>query len=438
MVEKIAEYIKEHALLVPGKPVIVGLSGGADSVALLAVLVRLGYPCVAAHCNFHLRGDESDRDEEFSHLYAKSLQIPFVTTGFNTHEYAGQEHISMEMAARDLRYEWFESLRKEHHAQAIAVAHHQDDQIETILLNLARGTGIRGLRGMRVRNGFVVRPLLDCSREELIAWLAKEQLPFVTDSTNLSTDYKRNFIRHELIASFEKLNPSFRTTLARSAGYFSALEDMYDYMLAEVRLKAMPEGDRISIPVLLKYPSAETFLFELLKPYEFNRFVVSDIFQSLHKESGKVFESPGYRVIKNREELLICEKGKEEPDSYEIRENALFCEYPLKLSFRKIVLQEELPILKDKQIAYFDYDKISFPLTLRRWKKGDWFVPFGMKGRKKLSDYFSDRKFSIPEKEEQWILCSGNDIIWVVGERSDDRYRIDQQTNCVLIVKNFI
>lgn len=435
MIDKIRTYIQKQQLLNAEQPVLVGLSGGADSVALLVVLVRLGYDCRAAHCNFHLRGDESDRDEEFSRLFAKTLDVPFFKIDFNTKEYADIHHLSIEMAARELRYRWFDELIVQQNAQAIAVAHHQDDQLETILLNLVRGTGIRGLRGMLPRNGNIIRPLLPISKAELLEWLEKEKLTYVVDSTNQEIDYKRNYLRHEIIPALEKLNPSLRESVVRNAGYLSDVECIYDSVVEQAKKEIVSVPNHISIPALLTYTAPETILYELLKPYQFNRFVVQDIFDSLKGASGKIFESTTHRLVKDRDTLILDTRDQETDSMYEIHENMVSIAEPVKLSLQKIVLEKEITIDKNKTIAWFDYDKLSFPLILRKWRPGDWFIPFGMTGRKKLSDYFSDRKYSRPAKNAQWLLCSGNDIIWIVGERTDNRFRIEQSTNYVLIVK---
>ena len=226
MIHTIRLYIEKYRLLSEDRPVLVGLSGGADSVALLGVLVRLGYPCIALHCNFHLRGEESDRDEAFACEFAESLEVPFHKIDFDTISYAGERHLSIEMAARELRYAWFEEMRERLGGQATAVAHHRDDNVETVLMNLIRGTGIRGMSGIRPRNGFIVRPLLCVSREDILAWLADQGYAYMVDSTNLSDAYTRNFIRLNVLPLLEEINPSARNTIARSAEHLSAAENI--------------------------------------------------------------------------------------------------------------------------------------------------------------------------------------------------------------------
>lgn len=433
-------YIEKQQLLSSDGPVLVGLSGGADSVALLALLVQLDYPCVALHCNFHLRGNESVRDEQFAREMARTLDVPFYKIDFDTAAYGAEHHLSIEMAARELRYNWFEEMRLRLGAQAIAVAHHRDDSVETVLMNLVRGTGIRGLGGIRPKNGYVVRPLLAVSRSEILDWLAEQQLSYVTDSTNLSDAYTRNFVRLRVLPLLEELNPSVKAAIARTADHLAETEAIYLYVVEKARRELLKEDFRIPIARLMEYPSPATILYELLKPYGFTRQVADDVFRSLTGESGKMFYSPDYRLLKDREYLLLSPVKKEEEREYTFTVDDIVEEVwrgPVELSFFKSVITTDFCFRKDKHIAYFDYDKLSFPLTLRKWKEGDWFIPFGMKGRKKLSDYFSDHKFSRMDKEQTWLLCSGENILWIVGERSDNRFCIDKTTKSVLVVNFF-
>lgn len=433
-------YIEKQQLLSGDGPVLVGLSGGADSVALLALLVQLDYPCVALHCNFHLRGDESVRDEQFAREMARTLDVPFYKIDFDTAAYGAEHHLSIEMAARELRYNWFEEMRLRLGAQAIAVAHHRDDSVETVLMNLVRGTGIRGLGGIRPKNGYVVRPLLAVSRSEILDWLAEQQLSYVTDSTNLSDAYTRNFVRLRVLPLLEELNPSVKAAIARTADHLAETEAIYLHVVEKARRELLKEDFRIPIARLMEYPSPATILYELLKPYGFTRQVADDVFRSLTGESGKMFYSPDYRLLKDREYLLLSPVKKEEEREYTFTVDDIVEEVwrgPVELSFFKSVITTDFCFRKDKHIAYFDYDKLSFPLTLRKWKEGDWFIPFGMKGRKKLSDYFSDHKFSRMDKEQTWLLCSGENILWIVGERSDNRFCIDKTTKSVLVVNFF-
>lgn len=438
MRDVVRAYIDKYQLLTAGKPVLVGVSGGADSIALLTVLVELGYSCIVGHCNFHLRGEESMRDECFTETYARKLGLPFVKVDFNTRDYAAEHHLSVEMAARELRYAWFEEMRCVHDAQAIAVAHHRDDNVETVLMNLIRGSGIRGMSGIRPKNGFVIRPLLPVTRQEILQWLAERQLEYVTDSTNLSAAYTRNFIRLRVLPLLETINPSVRTAINRTAEHLAETESLFAYVMADARKRVFEAENRLSIKALMQYPSPKTVLFELLKVFHFTPSSVDEIFLSLTKESGKLFFSSSHRLVKDRDCLLLSPLAAAgEKEVYFLTGEEGSWSGPIDLAFSRIVRIEELHIQKDKDIAYFDLDKLKFPLVLRHWQQGDWFVPFGMQGRKKLSDYFSDKKFSRLEKEQVWLLCSGDEVIWIVGERSDNRFRVECATKRCLVVNFF-
>ena len=436
----VRSYIERNRLLSDDdrRPVLVGLSGGADSVALLSVLVRLGYACVALHCDFHLRGEESERDAAFARTFAESLGVPFYQTDFDTVAYAREHHLSIEMAARALRYAWFEELRERLGAQAIAVAHHRDDSVETVVMNLIRGTGIRGLTGIRPRNGFVVRPLLCVSRADIVAWLENQGIRYVTDSTNLSDAYTRNFIRLNVLPLLERINPSVREAIARSAEHLSAVASVYAYEIARAREEVIVSEGCLSIEALCRFPAPEAILYELLKEYGFSRWVSAEVFDALRKESGKVFYSKTHRLLKDRAYLWIVPLEREaEKTSFLLDPSREIYREPVGLTFRELPITPDFQIEKNRRFAYFDADKLRFPLTLRKWREGDWFVPFGMEGRQKLSDYFSDHKFSRIEKEKAWLLCSGDAIIWLIGERADNRFRIDSGTKRVLAV-NFL
>ncbi|MEA4810199.1 tRNA(Ile)-lysidine synthase [bioreactor metagenome] len=434
MKEQIQQYIIQHQLLSGEKPVVVGISGGADSVALLHILVSLGYKCIAAHCNFNLRGDESFRDEQFTIDFTKRLQVPLCKISFETNKYAQENRLSVEMAARELRYRWFEELLNTYDADAVAVAHHRDDSVETLLINLTRGSGITGLTGIKPKNGNVVRPLLCVSREDIYAYIENNGLEYVTDSSNSSDIYTRNFIRLKVIPLLEEINPSVKASLARTANHLYDASLIYNHSIEEAR-KVIIQNNRLSISALLSFPAPATILYEMLKPYGFSRTVCESIFTVLEKDSGKIFYSSTHRLLKDRSDLLIDVLSGEESKAYLINLEDDNVDLPVELKPEIVVIKEDYQIEKDRKFAYFDFDKLSFPLVLRHWQEGDWFVPFGMKGKKKISDYFSDKKFSLFDKEKTWLLCSGQDVIWIVGERTDNRYRIEKTTKRVLKLK---
>lgn len=434
MKEQIQQYIIQHQLLSGEKPVVVGISGGADSVALLHILVSLGYKCIAAHCNFNLRGDESFRDEQFTIDFTKRLQVPLCKISFETNKYAQENRLSVEMAARELRYRWFEELLNTYDADAVAVAHHRDDSVETLLINLTRGSGLTGLTGIKPKNGNVVRPLLCVSREDIYAYIENNGLEYVTDSSNSSDIYTRNFIRLKVIPLLEEINPSVKASLARTANHLYDASLIYNHSIEEAR-KVIIQNNRLSISALLSFPAPATILYEMLKPYGFSRTVCESIFTVLDKDSGKIFYSSTHRLLKDRSDLLIDVLSGEESKAYLINLEDDNVDLPVELKPEIVVIKEDYQIEKDRKFAYFDFDKLSFPLVLRHWQEGDWFVPFGMKGKKKISDYFSDKKFSLFDKEKTWLLCSGQDVIWIVGERTDNRYRIEKTTKRVLKLK---
>jgi len=434
MIEKVRSYIKENQLLKPDDRVIVGLSGGMDSMTLIDVLLSLGYNCMAVHCNFHLRGEESERDAAFVEQWCESAKVGLVSVDFDTYRYAAEHKISIEMAARELRYKWFEDIRKEHHADAIAVAHHRDDLAETVLLNLIRGTGIRGLSGISPKNNSIVRPLLGISRDEIEAYVDERKLPFIFDSSNSDDAFVRNFLRLNVIPLLEKINPSVKNAIYRTAQHVGEARKIYDFYV-ENQKKAIFAGNRINIDKLKTTLSPATMLFEILSPFGFNASVIEDICQCLDSIPGKVFYSNDYRLIKDRKDLILDKISDENFSQREYAIDKVSQEITDPIRLKISFLSGNITINKDARFLYADADKLSFPLTLRKWQPGDWFIPFGMKGRKKLSDFFTDRKFSLPDKENAWVLTSDEDIVWVVGERSDDRFKITESTENVLVME---
>ncbi len=417
--QKVVQYIERHKLFSPDDKILVALSGGADSVALLRLLLSLGYTCEAAHCNFHLRGAESDRDEHFVRQLCLEHRVALHTVHFDTEQEAKERHISIEMAARELRYAWFEKTREACNAAVIAVAHHRDDSVETLLLNLIRGTGINGLRGIRPRNGHIVRPLLCLDREEIIGYLESIGQSHVTDSTNLQDEYTRNKIRLNLLPLMQEINPSVKDSILKTAEHLDDAASIYNISIEKAKQRVRtPEG--ISISALMQETAPETVLFEILHPLGFNTAQVRDICRTLDGQPGKIFTNADWRIVKDRDSLLIesMQEAAEQP-VLEMKE------YPYTRDFI---------IPRGKNTACLDADKLKHPLSLRLWRQGDTFVPFGMKGRKKVSDYLTDRKFSLLHKRQQWVLCCGNDIVWLVGERTDNRFRIDGKTRKALVI----
>lgn len=420
MKKRVQQYIEQHHLLCHQEPVLVGVSGGADSVALLTVLLELGYHCIAVHCNFHLRGAESDRDEQFVRSLCAQKSIPLYVTHFQTTAIAKERGISIEMAARDLRYEWFEQCRQEYSCQAIAVAHHQNDQAETVLLNIRRGTGIRGLAAMQPRNGYIVRPLLCVQRKDILDYLTLQHLSFVEDSTNADTHFLRNAIRQQLSDYSDAEITHFANMCEHLQGYI-ALIDLTIAAISEKVVHHQGKQTKIHIPTLLQYPSAETVLFELLRPYGFSE--TKAIYLSLTKDSGKRFYTDRYMALKDRDDLIITplETQATVPLHYTVERHQRLSSNP----FPKA----------DEHRCWLTTDIINCPITIRPWQAGDFFYPLGLHGRKKISDFLTDLKLTLTEKESVQVLCVNNDIAWVIGYRIDERYKIPNNATEVAEVK---
>lgn len=420
----VEKFIDQKSLFERCDKVLVALSGGADSVALLRVLDALGYQCECAHCNFHLRGEESNRDETFVQQLCQKFDIPLHVTHFDTTDYARTHRISIEMAARELRYQWFETLRQSIGAKVIAVAHHRDDSVETFLLNLIRGTGINGLKGIAPKNGYVVRPLLQESRENILDYLQHLNQEYVTDSTNLQDEYMRNKIRLNLLPLMKELNPSVSESIAATAERLADAALIYNKE-REMAIQRVMKGERvISILALLDETAPSSLLFELLHPYGFNSSQIKDIYQSLFGQSGRRFHSSQWEVLRDRDSLILHSFNGEEINHI-----------PPTLTYETVDITPDFIIPRDKHIACLDADKVTLPLTVRKWQAGDKFTPLGMKGKKNVSDYLTDRKFTLFQKEHQYVACQGDKIVWLIGERIDNAYRIDADSKRALIVR---
>ena len=417
MIEKIREYIEANQIFSQEGLVLVGVSGGADSVALLLILTDLGYHIQALHCNFHLRQEESDRDEQFVSELCKKNSIPLLIKNFDAKEYAVRNSISIEMAARDLRYKWFYEVQSQTNAQCIAVAHHKNDQAETLLLNLIRGTGIRGLAGMYPIRNKIARPLLCVTRQEVIDYLAQIKQAHVTDSTNMKKDATRNRIRMDILPLLAAINPNIINTLSETCSIMMSSIPFYDQAVQEELKQVKANDAELNIRALLESKNSAVIIYEWLKDKGFTNSQQTEIAKSLGSTSGKIWESKTHRLLKDRNKLILQENNKE----------ALVPQ----------IIQEEVDHISETgpNIAYFDKEKIISPITYRRAREGDWFIPFGMKGKKLISDYLTDVKATRFEKESQVLALCGEDIIWVVGHRSDNRYKVDKNTRRIIMLK---
>lgn len=422
MWSKVSAYINKHKLLNANDLYIVALSGGADSVALLLLLKEGGFNVHAAHCNFLLRGSESDRDEAFCVDLCRQLGVELHRAHFATREYAEAHKVSVEMAARELRYNWFEQLRKDIGAVGICVAHHRDDSVETVLLNMIRGTGLRGLTGIQPRNGYVLRPLLCVSRDEIEHFLAKRGQKYVIDSTNLETDVKRNKVRLQVLPLLRTLNSAVSDNIQRMVENVAEAQIVLDSLLDNFK-----KHNTLELSELEKYGSSEYIIYEWLKNYGFNG---TQARQVLEAETGKIMSSSqGYDVLKDRERLII-ERTLKPFNPMRIPEEGMYVlDEKMRLSLRKCAAY----VSKKPFVATFDAQKVVFPLTVRRVEEGDWMIPFGMRGRKLLSDLMTDRKMTVFEKRRQLVVVDAQDVIvWAVGLRIADSVAVAETTQSVL------
>ena len=433
MVHKVEKYICKNHLLTPDSKVLVALSGGADSVALLVVLIKLGYNCEAIHCNFHLRGEESDRDEQFVRQLCNKKGIKLTIVHFDTTAYAKEKGISVEMAARELRYNVFEEHRTKINAQAIAVAHHQDDSAETVLLNLLRGTGIKGLRGIQPKNGYIIRPLLCVGRNDIIEYLKWRNEEYVTDSTNLTCDYTRNKIRHELIPKMSEINPSILTSLATTAERVSDAVLIYEKAINEA-IARVKRGNVIYIEQLQKEVAPQSVLHSILSPLGFNSTHIEEITEAINADSGKQFHTQGWSLIKDRGCFIITPKDTMSMQAIELPQEGVIQVSTGTLTVSSCAFDGTFS--KEPTTATLDKRKLSFPLILRKAETGDRFAPFGMRGTKLVSDYLTDRKKSIIEKQQQLVVtdATGN-IVWLVGERPAAPFCVKKETTEVVVLE---
>jgi len=432
MKNKVQHFITEKSLFKREDKLVLGISGGADSVCLMHILLALGYSFELAHCNFNLRGEESDADESFVRELAKEHQLKIHVKQFDTLAYAAENKISIQMAARDLRYAWFDKLLIKSSAKHLVIAHHANDDVETFFINLVRGSGLKGFLGIKEKNNAIVRPLLSVSRLEIEQYLKERDLVFREDSSNSSVKYLRNKIRHVLMPLLAEMNPSIQQTVKDEMRILEGVSQIYASKVEEVRKDLTHKKNGIvkfEISALLVLNPLHNYLYELLSPYGF--YTVEAISKALQGQSGKQFFSATHQLVVDRENIFISLLNIEN-EVFEITKKTTSLVHPLEIKFK---VTSDKTIIYDNDIAQLDVEKLKFPLTLRKWKQGDKFMPLGMKKFKKLSDFFIDNKFSIIDKQEQWLLCSDVDIVWLVGCRIDERYKLETNTKKVYIAQ---
>jgi tRNA(Ile)-lysidine synthase len=407
---------------------LLAVSGGVDSIVLCHLFSQAKFKFAIAHCNFMLRSKESDEDEQFVKALADKYSVPFHSISFETKKFAKKKKYSTQEAARELRYNWFHDLMLHYNYSAIVTAHHSDDSIETFFINLLRGTGIRGLRGILPKQNQIIRPLLFASKNEILLYAKKNKIVYREDSSNQSDDYTRNKIRNKLIPLLAEINSSANENILKTIGHLRLTEQIYTETIeSKYKQVVIKENETVkfSIRKLKKLEPLATYLFEFLYHFNFSEYTINNLMASLDSESGKLFYSETHRIIKDREFLVLNRIEPNNNCNIKIAKSKNYVEYKnLQIQFRLIKNDATFELNKSSNVAQLDYDKLTFPLILRHWEPGDTFQPLGMKGKKKLSDYFIDKKYSINKKEQALVLVSNNQIVWLVGDRIDERFKV--------------
>jgi len=446
LISRFQDHMQQSFSFLKGKKLLVASSGGIDSMVLTDLLFKLDYQITIAHCNFHLRGKESDLDEAFVIQTAKNLKKPYHIISFDTKKYAQENNISIQMAARDLRYDWFEELLQNQDLDYLLTAHHADDNLETFLINFSRGTGLDGLTGIPAINNKTIRPLLPFSRKEIEQYAKEKSITWREDQSNKETKYLRNKLRHDIIPLFKELNPGFLESFSKTIDHLQGSDQIINDRIEELRKEIqITDGDnlRFKIQNLRSLSNPKAYLFEMLKEYGFPEW--NDILLLLDAQTGKKVFSKSHQLLKDREYLIVSPLSSENNPlkKYEIegsatklvindwsdkKENLLLRIQQMKIS------ESQLSDLKETNAntAFIDKDLLKFPLIVRKWNNGDYFYPIGLQGRKKLSKYFKDEKLSLIDKERIWLVCSENKIVWIMGKRPDDRFKITDKTKNVL------
>jgi len=438
MLEKFNNFIDSRELCRFGDRILLAVSGGIDSVVMAHLFGEAGYECVIAHCNFQLRGTESDTDEQFVRTLAARLDMPVFVRFFDVEREMREKGISVQMAARELRYTWFDSQAEESACKAIATAHNLNDSVETCFLNLARGTGIRGMTGIPVRNGNVIRPLLFASRNDIASFARKKNISFREDSTNRETKYNRNKVRHDVIPSLEQINPGFVETMTGNMQRYAEAAQILSQAVERVRAEIFrtvgdqTEADTVRLGEL---KPASTWMYELFSPYGFTRSQCEGIRAILDAGPGKRLISPTHQLFIDRQKLILVTTLTGTFERYYLDSPEKNSSLPVPMEVEVIERGDLDPLPSDRNTACLDYDLIQFPLTLRHWLYGDSFYPLGMDQMKKLSDYFVDEKIPLPQKERIWILADGKKIVWILGYRIDHRFRVTEKTKRVLMLR---
>jgi tRNA(Ile)-lysidine synthase len=434
MLDKLKNHIQNNFSFLAGKKLLLATSGGMDSMVMVHLFHELKYEVALAHCNFQLRAVESFGDQQFVQDYAEASEIPIFVTQFDTEAFAKDYKLSTQMAARDLRYSWFYELLETENYDYILTGHHADDNLETFLINLSRGTGLEGLVGIPEQNGKIIRPLLLFSREEIAKYAIEYKIQWREDSSNSSDKYLRNKIRHDLVPLFKELNPKFIASFQKTRSFLQESQHMVEdasIMVYQQLAKQKEDEIRFDLSQLKKLPNYRSYLYQWL--HEFGFLAWDDVYDLVDSQSGKQVFAPNFRLLKDRNFLILLPINTEiEVQEYFIDKNTEEVNVPLNLSFCDV---NDISV-PSNTVIFVDRNKLEFPLVLRRWRQGDYFQPFGMEGKsKKVSKLFKDEKLSLIEKENVWILWSGATIVWVLGKRQDERFRTDDSTQNILKIQ---
>lgn len=435
MLQGFNSFLRKLNLCSPDHRILLAVSGGIDSVVMAHLFVEAGYDCTIAHCNFQLRGEDSELDESFVRSLADSLEIPVLVKRFDVEAEMRQQGISLQMAARDLRYRWFEDLLREHKLDRLATAHNKNDAIETFFLNLSRGSGIRGLTGISASRGKIIRPLLFATRTQIESYQRDHKLEYREDRSNLETKYQRNKIRHDVLPIMEQINPGFMEVMEGNMQRLGEVFEIYDRSIQKVRTDLFEEKQGkicIHTEKLRELRPLPTWLYELFSPFGFTRLQCEGIERIMNAGPGRQSISTTHRLYKDRDLMILVPGESPSFERYYLDDPEKHSSLPFPMDMEVLDRSGLARIPDDPNTACLDLDEIQFPLIIRRWMHGDYFYPLGMDQIKKLSDFFVDEKVPVPEKDSAWIMASGKKIVWIMGYRIDNRFRITSSTRRVL------